>query len=64
MAQESVARAIKELETAINNGRHHCDVHVEDLGESKEVSFYLDESAEHGGEPVGSIVITPPPGDD
>lgn len=58
MAKELVERAIKELELAINNGEHNCDVHVEDLGDSKEVSFFLDESAEDG-EPVASITIVP-----
>ena len=56
MSKESVARAIQELEKTINEGEHNADVHVEGLGEMKEVSFYLDDEDE---EPVGTITVTP-----
>ena len=59
MSQESVERAVKELETAINNGEHNCDVHVEDLGDMKEVSFYLYEPADGDAEPIATLTITP-----
>ena len=53
MAQERVEQALKNLEEAIDYGRHHCEVAVEDLGNFQEVAFYLD-----GGEdPVYTLVV-------
>ena len=56
MAREIVVAAIKQLEKAINDGEHNCDVYVEDLGESKEVCFYLDNDDD---EPAAVIVVIP-----
>ena len=56
MPRERVERAIRELEAAINDGEHQCDVHVEHLGDMKEVSFYLDGEE---GEAVGAFTVTP-----
>lgn len=56
MARERVERAIRELEAAINDGEHQCDVHIEHLGNRKEVSFYLDGEED---ETVGAFVVTP-----
>ena len=39
MAKELVKTAIEQLEKAINEGEHNCDVFVERLGEMKEVCF-------------------------
>lgn len=58
MSEERVKAAIKELESAINEGEHNVDVHIEDLGDTKEISFYLDESADDG-EAAGSIIVVP-----
>ena len=59
MPIEDVKRAVSELEKAINFGEHTCDVHVEDVGDAKEVSFYLDDAIETGGDPTATLTITP-----
>ena len=56
MSKERVQSAIRELEQAINDGEHNCDVEVEHLGDAKEVNFYLDADQDA---PVGSITVTP-----
>ena len=56
MAIERVKRAIIELEKAINDGEHLCDVHIEHLGDMKEVSFYLDWENE---EPIATLTVVP-----
>ena len=59
MAIENVQRAVSELERAINDGDHNCDVHVEDLGDAKEVSFYIDDATDGDAEPAATLIITP-----
>lgn len=57
MSIEAVKTAIEYVENAINNGEHTCDIHVERVGDVKEVSFYLDGESVQDGEPVGTITI-------
>lgn len=56
MAHDTVKQAIENLGRAIDEGDHNCSVHVEPLGDSTEVSFYLDGEEE---EAVGMITVTP-----
>ena len=62
MAYETVKKAIEELKRAINEGEHNCDVQTEDLGDMKEVMFFLDTDPADG-EPVATITVTPVPQD-
>ena len=62
MAYERVKNAIEELERAINQGEHNCDIQTEDLGGMKEVMFFLDTDP-MDGVPVATITITPVPQD-
>lgn len=58
MSKILVEQAIKNLEKIINDHEYNCDVHVENLGEMKEISFYINESMEDG-EPIATITIVP-----
>ena len=62
MAYERVKNAIEELERAINQGEHNCDIQTEDLGDMKEVMFFLDTDP-MDGVPVATITTTPVPQD-
>ena len=62
MAYERVKNAIEELERAINQGEHNCDIQTEDLGDMKEVMFFLDTDP-MDGVLVATITITPVPQD-
>ena len=55
MAKEIVTRAVKELEDALNRDKHNCDIWIENVGDSKEVAFYIDGDEE----PVATLLIVP-----
>ena len=59
MSRERVTQAIKDLEDALNADAHNCDVHIEELDDAKEVSFYLDASSTEDVEPIGILAIFP-----
>ena len=61
MARETVEKAIEALVVAIHEDNHSCEIHVEDLGNHKVASFYLDQCKEEGGLPIACIAITPSP---
>ena len=58
--EERIKRAIEEVQRLIDTGEHNCDVHVEDLGDMKEVSFYIDTDS-LDSESTATLNITPMP---
>lgn len=56
MAREDVELAVRALEKALNEGEHNCEIVIEDLGEIKEVAYFVDESAEDGN-PITMTVV-------
>ena len=59
MSVDRVQRLVGDLQRALDDGEHNCDVFVEDLGDMKEVSFYVDTSAFGEDEPVATLSVTP-----
>ena len=59
MSVDRVQRLVGDLQRALDDGEHNCDVFVEDLGDMKEVSFYVDTSAFGEDEPVATLSIAP-----
>ena len=47
------------METAINDDKHNCKVGIEDLEDSQEVAFFIDETEEDGN-PITMIVVPLP----
>ena len=59
MSANRVEQLVGDLQRAIDDGEHNCDVHVEDLGDMKEVSFYVDTSAWGEDEPAATLSVAP-----
>lgn len=59
MSREAVQVAVAALEKAINDGEHNCEIAIEDLGDMKEVAFFIDESVEDG-DPISMTVVPLP----
>ena len=55
---EAVKIAVENLERALNDGEHNCDIHIEDVGDMKEVSFYVDSECDEA-EPTAVLHIVP-----
>ena len=59
MSADRVKQLVDDLQRALDDGEHNCDVYVEDLGDMKEVSFYVDTSAFGEDEPVATLTVAP-----
>ena len=59
MSADRVKQLVDDLQRALDDGEHSCDVHVEDLGDMKEVTFYVDTSPWGEDEPVATLSVTP-----
>ena len=59
MSADRVKQLVDDLQRALDDGEHNCDVYVEDMGDMKEVSFYVDTSAFGEDEPVATLTVAP-----
>ena len=59
MSVDRVKQLVDDLQRTLDDGEHNCDVYIEDLGEMKELPFYVDTSPWGEDEPVASLSIAP-----